>query len=217
MVRTRLRASTFTNSSRVVCNLPFPQRHQVSIHNLSNVWVNAWAATWAAVRVFRADYRRRQRALAAFFAISLRFLAERPCARALPPFRPSSTAALLFPSSVSPNSSISPVAIRMTVTAFEITSAGRLWPFGVRGMLSGKDSMRGATMDVPINYPPGTFCDGRWVGYTLTTGNVSLILRYELDQNLQNATKPVYWRFMTRQLRRLRFVATPETAWRAFR
>jgi hypothetical protein len=35
---------------------------------------------------------------------------------------------------------MSPVAILMTWTAFEITSAGRLWPLGIRGMLSGKDS-----------------------------------------------------------------------------
>jgi hypothetical protein len=32
------------------------------------------------------------------------------------------------------------VAIRMTWTALEITSAGRLWPFGVRGILTAKHS-----------------------------------------------------------------------------
>jgi hypothetical protein len=81
------------------------------------------------------------RATAAFLAISRRFLVDRPCARASPPLRPNSTAALLLPSSVVSDSSISPVAIFMTWTAFETTSAGRLWPFGVRGMLSGKLSI----------------------------------------------------------------------------
>jgi hypothetical protein len=55
-------------------------------------------------------------------------------ARAEPPLRPSSTAALLLPSSVVPDSLISPVAIFMTWTAFDATSAGRLWPLGVLGI-----------------------------------------------------------------------------------
>lgn len=59
-------------------------------------------------------------------------------ARARPPLRPSSTAALLFPSSVWPSSSISPVAIFMTWTALLTTSAGRLCPFGVFGILTAK-------------------------------------------------------------------------------
>jgi hypothetical protein len=64
--------------------------------------------------------------LAAFLAIATRLVLLTACARARPPFRPSSTAALLLPSSVSPAvSSISPVAILMTVTAFELTSVGR--------------------------------------------------------------------------------------------
>jgi hypothetical protein len=67
--------------------------------------------------------------------------ADSTAALACPPFLPSSTAALLLPSSVSV-SSASPVAILMTVTAFAITSAGRLWPLGVRGMLTAKDTMR---------------------------------------------------------------------------
>ena len=54
-------------------------------------------------------------------------------ARANPPFRPSATAAAFFPSSVMP-SAISPVAIRMTWTALEITSAGRFWPLGPLGI-----------------------------------------------------------------------------------
>ena len=88
------------------------------------------------------SYLAGHRDCAALLAISVRFLAERLLARASPPFRPSSTAALLLPSSVVPDSSISPVAIFMIVTAFEITSAGRLWPFGVRGMLTAKYIMR---------------------------------------------------------------------------
>ena len=68
--------------------------------------------------------RQDHRARAAFLAISRRFLDDRLSARALPPLRPSSTAALFLPSSVNV-SSISPVAIFMTWTALLITSAGR--------------------------------------------------------------------------------------------
>lgn len=62
-------------------------------------------------------------------------------ARAVPPIRPRATAALFRPSGIVSDSSSSPVAIRMTWTALEMTSAGRLWPLGVRGMLSGKLTM----------------------------------------------------------------------------
>jgi hypothetical protein len=48
--------------------------------------------------------------LAAFFAISDRFLADIPSALALPPMRPNATGAAFLPSSVV-MSSISPVAI----------------------------------------------------------------------------------------------------------
>lgn len=84
----------------------------------------------------------RQRDLAAFWAMAVRLVWLRDFARACPPRRPNSIAALLLPSWVAPaiGSSISPVAICITVTAFEITSAGRLWPLGVRGMLSAKDN-----------------------------------------------------------------------------
>ena len=71
---------------------------------------------------------------AAFFAMARRLVAESALALACPPLRPSSTAALFLPFSVTPDSSISPVAIFMTVTAFEITSAGRCWPFGPFGI-----------------------------------------------------------------------------------
>src|SRR5713101_3324319 len=74
-----------------------------------------------------------QRVLAAFLAISLRRLALMPSARALPPMRPSATAAAFLPSSVV-RSSISPVAILPIMTAAPITSAGRFSPFGPRGM-----------------------------------------------------------------------------------
>lgn len=80
------------------------------------------------------------RAAAAFLAMALRLALLSAWARAAPPLRPSSTAALLRPSSVS--SSISPVAIFVTWTALEITSAGRLWPFGVLGILTAKHSTR---------------------------------------------------------------------------
>src|ERR1700722_206347 len=71
--------------------------------------------------------------LAAFLAISDRRLALIPSARALPPMRPSATAAAFLPSSVVV-CSISPVAIRVTWKALPMTSAGRLSPLGPRGM-----------------------------------------------------------------------------------
>src|ERR1700730_8067268 len=75
------------------------------------------------------NYSSPQRALAAFFAICLRFLGLSFLARALPPMRPSATAAAFLPSSVV-TSSISPVAILAIMTARALTSAGRRSPFG---------------------------------------------------------------------------------------
>ncbi len=66
---------------------------------------------------------------AAFLAISFRRFAVIPFARAFPPIRPSATAAAFLPSSVT-LSSISPVAIRATMTARWFASAGRFSPFG---------------------------------------------------------------------------------------
>jgi hypothetical protein len=80
-----------------------------------------------------------QRASAPALAMARLLFTPSFLARACPPMRPRATAALLFPSSVS-SFSASPVAIFITWTALETTSAGRLWPFGVRGMLSGKDN-----------------------------------------------------------------------------
>ena len=65
-----------------------------------------------------------QRAFAAFVAIAAFFLADKALALARPPIRPNSTAAAFLLSSAGV-SWISPVAIRMTWTAFPITSAGR--------------------------------------------------------------------------------------------
>src|SRR5688572_21615909 len=65
--------------------------------------------------------------------MALRFRVPSFLARAMPPIRPSVTAALFLPSSFNVSSS-SPVAILMTVTALEMTSAGRLWPLGVFGI-----------------------------------------------------------------------------------
>ena len=73
-------------------------------------------------------------ALAVFLTISFRFLADMPAARALPPMRPSATAAAFLPSSVV-ISSISPVAILAIRMARASTSVGRLWPFGPVGTL----------------------------------------------------------------------------------
>src|SRR6476660_10030087 len=74
-----------------------------------------------------------QRLLAAFLAISLRRLADILSARALPPMRPSATAAAFLPSSVV-MSAISPVAILAIMTALPIASAGRFSPLGPLGM-----------------------------------------------------------------------------------
>jgi len=76
------------------------------------------------------------RLAAPFLAISfLRFLL-RLSARALPPMRPSATAAAFLPSSVV-TSLISPVAILAIMTARAFTSAGRFSPFGPRGIMIG--------------------------------------------------------------------------------
>src|SRR5436853_5474590 len=73
------------------------------------------------------------RAAAACLAIALRFLADMAAARALPPMRPSATAAAFLPSSVV-MSSTSPVAILAIMTARALTSAGRFSPLGPRGI-----------------------------------------------------------------------------------
>src|ERR1035437_802354 len=66
-------------------------------------------------------------------AISDRCFLERLEARAFPPMRPRATAAAFLPSgsAVGPESSGSwPVAMRITLTALPITSAGRRSPLG---------------------------------------------------------------------------------------
>jgi len=40
----------------------------------------------------------------------------------------------------------------------------------------------------------GTFRNGRWAGYRLTTGDVYLILPHQLELRLRGASKPAYWR-----------------------
>ncbi len=69
---------------------------------------------------------------------------------------------------------------------------------------------------MPIDFPLGTYRDGVWAGYRLTTGDHYLILPHALDEKLQAMSHPVYWRFMARQLRRLGIAATPGSAWRLF-
>jgi hypothetical protein len=64
---------------------------------------------------------------AAAFAISFRFLADMPAARAFPPMRPSATAAAFFPSSVV-TSSISPDAILAIVASLSHQRAMGTWP-----------------------------------------------------------------------------------------
>src|SRR5205823_6664112 len=78
----------------------------------------------------------RQRLAAALRAIDCRFLGVSLAARALPPFAPPAlpraTAWGFFSVLVS---STSPVAIRPTMTAAPITSAGRFSPWGPLGIL----------------------------------------------------------------------------------
>ncbi|MCO5080707.1 MAG: hypothetical protein M9955_03500 [Rhizobiaceae bacterium] len=74
-----------------------------------------------------------QRLSAAFFAISARRSGVIFSARFFPPFAPSAFAAGSLPSSITSSVS-SPVAMRMTRTAFPITSAGRFWPLGPVGI-----------------------------------------------------------------------------------
>jgi hypothetical protein len=72
----------------------------------------------------------RLRQSAALLGYFCRFVFDSFAARALPPLRPSSAAALCGLGV----SSTSPVAIRMTCTALPITSAGRFSPFGPLGI-----------------------------------------------------------------------------------
>src|SRR6185295_13954797 len=93
---------------------------------------------WIARRAPKAAQKRAfallaQRVFAAFLAISFRFFAVIPAARAFPPMRPSATAAAFLPSSVV-MSSISPVAILAIMTALPIASAGCFSPLGPLGM-----------------------------------------------------------------------------------
>lgn len=71
-----------------------------------------------------------QRPFAAALAISARFSGDKDLARARPPLRPNRAASDSGPRF----SSISPVAIRPTMTAAPITSAGRFSPLGPLGM-----------------------------------------------------------------------------------
>src|ERR1019366_7766851 len=89
-------------------------------------------------------------------------------ARALPPMRPSATAAAFFPSSVT-LSSISPVAMRATITARWLASAGGFSPLGPLGTLS-----------LVIGYDPvhlSHICGNPFdflVGYISLTGTIVL-------------------------------------------
>ena len=109
-----------------------------------------------------------QRFSAAFLAISFRFFADMPAARAFPPMRPSATAAAFLPSSVI-TSSIWPVAIRMTWTALPITSRGRRSPLGPRGLadqclLSKQPSQLGFLPPEGVNDIDGGLCHFRPLG-----------------------------------------------------
>lgn len=67
-----------------------------------------------------------------------------------------------------------------------------------------------------IDYPLGTYRDGRWVGYRLTTGDRYLLMTPDLDKRLQDSGRATYWRFMARRLRQIGLTHDASTAWRAF-
>src|SRR5271156_6574955 len=75
-----------------------------------------------------------QRFAAAFRAISPRRSGDIALALAAPPLAPSAFALGSLPSSVGSVSTSSPVAIRITLTALPMTSAGRFWPLGPVGI-----------------------------------------------------------------------------------
>lgn len=107
------------------------------------------------IRELWRDYRDRffgvpHRALAAVLAILARCVLLIARARADPPMRPSSIAALLLPSSGFVSSSISPVAIRMTWTALLMTSAGRFRPFRSFGMNTGYGNVVSALVAMSV-------------------------------------------------------------------
>ncbi len=64
--------------------------------------------------------------------------------------------------------------------------------------------------------PRGSFHNGTWLGYRLTTSKNYLIFPSSLEKRLTIASDRVYWRFMARQLRRVGLALGPKNAWRAF-
>jgi len=57
---------------------------------------------------------------------------------------------------------------------------------------------------------------GKWlVGFRLTDGRGYLILPKAIANRLDSVSLSAYWRYVSRQLRRLGMQSTPETAWKA--
>ena len=69
---------------------------------------------------------------------------------------------------------------------------------------------------MPIDIPKGSFHNDTWVGWRLTIGDRYLILPAVMAERLEAVGRVVYWRFMTRQLRRISLPCDPRNAWRAF-
>jgi hypothetical protein len=69
---------------------------------------------------------------------------------------------------------------------------------------------------MPVNIPLGSFRNSRWAGWRLTTGDRYLILPTKITTRLEARRQIVYWRFMTRQLRRIGLSYNAQNAWRAF-
>jgi hypothetical protein len=69
---------------------------------------------------------------------------------------------------------------------------------------------------MPINRPPGSFRNGRWVGWRLTTGRHYLILPATMAERLEEVHLTSYWRYMACQLRRIGLHVSQRNAWRLF-
>lgn len=72
---------------------------------------------------------------------------------------------------------------------------------------------------MPVDTPLGTFRNGRWAGYRLTTGDRYLIVSAAEDEALRllSLNRSGYWSAMAGLLVEAGVPwATPENAWRAF-
>jgi hypothetical protein len=69
---------------------------------------------------------------------------------------------------------------------------------------------------MPIDIPLGSFRNGVGAGWRLTTGDRYLVLPTAIAYRVEAASRGVYWRFMSRQLRQIGLAYDARNAWRAF-